>query len=68
VLPTGSAAAAHYQPGQCWNWFIGYRDPIANDPQVAAGNPVASLLSGIDPNLLWKVIHKAIRHHPKYNR
>jgi hypothetical protein len=20
--------------GACWNWFIGYRDPIANDPQV----------------------------------
>lgn len=18
----------------CWNWFVGYRDPIANDPQV----------------------------------
>jgi hypothetical protein len=29
--------ACHYQPnGKCWNWFIGYRDPIANDPQVAA--------------------------------
>src|SRR5215472_1920517 len=29
--------ACHYQPqpGQCWNWFIGYRDPIASDPQVA---------------------------------
>jgi hypothetical protein len=28
--------ARHYQPqpGQCWNWFVGYRDPIANDPQV----------------------------------
>ncbi len=20
--------------GQCWNWFVGYRDPIANDPNV----------------------------------
>ena len=20
--------------GQCWNWFIGYRNPIANDPNV----------------------------------
>lgn len=30
------AGACHYQPnGQCWNWFIGYRDPIANDPNVA---------------------------------
>lgn len=22
------------QPGQCWNWFTGYRDPIAMDPAV----------------------------------
>lgn len=22
------------QPGQCWNWFNGYRDPIANDLAV----------------------------------
>ena len=22
------------QTGQCWNWFSGYRDPIANDPNV----------------------------------
>jgi len=27
--PAGSGTA-------CWNWFVGYRDPIANDPQVAA--------------------------------
>lgn len=20
--------------GQCWNWFSGYRDPVANDPNV----------------------------------
>jgi hypothetical protein len=20
--------------GECWNWFLGYRDPIANDPDV----------------------------------
>lgn len=20
--------------GACWNWFVGYRDPIANDPNV----------------------------------
>jgi hypothetical protein len=24
------------QPGDCWNWFSGYRDPIANDTDVAA--------------------------------
>jgi hypothetical protein len=29
------AGACKYQEnGQCWNWFIGYRDPIANDPDV----------------------------------
>ena len=48
------------QPGQCWNWFVGYRDPIANDPRVAA-NAASSILpagvtallpSGIDPTLL----------------
>lgn len=22
------------QPGECWNWFSGYRDPIAMDPAV----------------------------------
>jgi hypothetical protein len=27
--PAGSGTA-------CWNWFTGYRDPIANDPQVGA--------------------------------
>ncbi len=29
------AGACKWQDnGQCWNWFIGYRDPIANDPGV----------------------------------
>lgn len=27
-------AAGEPQIGQCWNWFSGYRDPIANDPNV----------------------------------
>jgi len=22
------------QPGECWNWWSGYHDPIANDPDV----------------------------------
>jgi len=32
----------------CWNWFVGYRDPIANDPRIAAlpaGSPAASSVS-----------------------
>jgi len=29
------AGACHYQnSGVCWNWFVGYRDPIANDRNV----------------------------------
>jgi hypothetical protein len=39
----------------CWNWFVGYRDPIANDPTVvpdpapsATANPVSSVAAGID--------------------
>ena len=31
--------------GNCWNWFIGYRDPIANDPAVAA-NAAAAAATG----------------------
>jgi len=53
------AGACHYQPnGQCWNWFVGYRDPIANDPQVSLASPLSLIGSilpgtgGIDPNLL----------------
>ena len=35
----------------CWNWFVGYRDPIANDPNVVA-DPQSSVLSsvGISPS------------------
>lgn len=31
--------------GKCWNWFIGYRDPIANDVNVAADSVVGSVAS-----------------------
>lgn len=32
--------------GACWNWFVGYRDPIANDPNVIPDpTPAASLVS-----------------------
>lgn len=38
------------QPGECWNWFSGYRDPIANDPAVAdaasEGGILGTLMSG----------------------
>ena len=26
----------------CWNWFVGYHDPIANDPRVAAASSPAT--------------------------
>jgi hypothetical protein len=45
---------------QCWNWFVGYRDPIANDPNVVpdptmvdtAGNLIDSITGGLftDPS------------------
>lgn len=32
----------------CWNWFVGYHDPIANDPTVVPDpSPVASALSSL---------------------
>lgn len=33
--------------GQCWNWFSGYRDPIANDPAVVTTTTVSSPLDSI---------------------
>jgi hypothetical protein len=29
-----TAAGSSGSGDQCWNWFVGYRDPIANDPTV----------------------------------
>jgi hypothetical protein len=36
------------QPGECWNWFSGYRDPIANDATVStvpqlSSDPIGSI-------------------------
>lgn len=31
--------------GQCWNWFVGYRDPIANDTP----NPDPGMVAETDP-------------------
>lgn len=33
------------QPGECWNWWNGYYDPIKNDPDVAPAS-VASTATG----------------------
>lgn len=35
------------QPGECWNWFSGYRDPIAHDTEVV---PDAQLLASSASN------------------
>jgi hypothetical protein len=35
------------QPGQCWNWFSGYRDPIANDPNVVPDSAAAFVSSAL---------------------
>jgi hypothetical protein len=54
-----AAGAASYpgvpQAGQCWNWFNGYRDPIANDTGVVQGSPtlndVVSQVSGVQSSI-----------------
>jgi hypothetical protein len=35
--------------GQCWNWSVGYRDPIAKDPDMTANAAAASSASSIVP-------------------
>ena len=38
------------QPGECWNWFSGYYQPIVNDPDVApatVATSAESLASGL---------------------
>lgn len=49
------AGACHYkQNGQCWNWFTGYRDPIADDPNVvedSAASTVTSAFTGAASSL-----------------
>jgi hypothetical protein len=32
--------------GECWNWHNGYRDPIANDPNVVDDTLSTSSASG----------------------
>lgn len=50
-----AGACTWQEAGECWDWFKGYRDPIANDPQVkpdplmdtATGSLVDALTGGI---------------------
>ena len=61
--PGGWQGTTYVYPGAqgsgstCWNWFVGYHDPIANDPTVvpdpvAGSSAVSSVLSsvGISPS------------------
>lgn len=36
-----------YPVGQCWNWFMAYRDPIANDVPPGGGCPIGNVLGGL---------------------
>lgn len=51
-------------PGQCFNWFSGYRDPIANDPNVSASVSAASVSSLASSNVggipLWMLAGAAL--------
>lgn len=40
--PAGAAGSG----STCWNWFVGYRDPIANDPHVAPDAPLTQQAGG----------------------
>lgn len=35
-------------PGACWNWWSGYRDPIANDPDVVADSASGIAQGAVD--------------------
>lgn len=37
------AYAGEPQPGDCWNWFSGYRDPIADDPNVVPDSALSTV-------------------------
>ena len=61
--------ACKYQAnGACWNWFVGFRDPIANDPNVvpdsqAVGSTASSLLSSVSGSssmLPWALAAAAV--------
>ena len=55
---TASGAASYPgvpAEGACWNWFSGYRDPIANDPGVVQGSDtlddVISQVAGVQSSI-----------------
>lgn len=62
-VPWGPAGSGNV----CWNWFVGMRDPIANDPYVVpdaqaatpSSSPVAALTSGGGNLGLWLALGAA---------
>ena len=53
------------QAGACWNWFSGYRDPIADDPNVVAdsvGSIASSALTAAEglPSWVWLAVLAAV--------
>lgn len=36
------------QPGECFNWFAAYRDPVANDPDVVPDSALQSVAAPIE--------------------
>lgn len=38
-------------PGACWNWFSGYRDPIANDPGVVDSPVSDQVIAALGPGV-----------------
>ena len=44
-----------YPLGVCWNWFLAYRDPIANDVPPGGACPIGSVLGGGASSLLSSV-------------
>jgi hypothetical protein len=47
------AGAPAVPAGQCWNWFNGYRDPSANDPNVVPDSTLQALTTDTGlPSLL----------------
>lgn len=46
------------QPGECWNWWSGYRDPIQNDTAVAEDSSSALAQGAVDTSVF--VVSSAI--------
>ena len=48
------------QPGACWNWWSGYHDPIANDPDVAPDAVITASSAGAAVNSAGAAVGNAL--------